>query len=203
MAAIDPKPLTLRDGRVLLLRAATPDDAPEFMDYQLDVIQTSNYSVTQLHERRPVEKVAERFADQLHRPDAINLLALDGPRIVGGIHFAAHDRQRMRHHGHFGLGVRSTHRGLGLGRALLVTLLDWAAAHPTIEKVCLGCFADNAPALALYRSLGFREESRRMAEFRDESGRYFDDVQMFLWVKPPPAGLNVDTWLARFGPRSG
>lgn len=212
MASISPITLTLRDGRTVVVRPAQPDDTEAYADYLRDIARTSDYAVVREDEIRPAEKIAERFTEELAKPDAIALIAIDpaeipGTRtrdgvVIGDISFSARSPRVMRHHGHFGLGVRSTHRGLGLGRALLVTLLDWATVHPTIEKVCLGCFADNEPALALYRSLGFREESRRMAEFRDDAGRHFDDVQMFLWVKPPPPGLDVNAWLVRFGPRS-
>lgn len=213
MAAIDPKPFTLRDGRSVVIRPATPEDAESYIDYLRDIARTSDYAVMREDEIKPASETAERFTKELAKADGIALVAVDanatsdvGVRgtdgvVVGDVSFSAKSPRRMRHHGHFGIGIRSTHRGSGLGRALLVTLLDWARAHPTIEKVCLGCFAENEPALRLYRSLGFREEGRRMAEFRDESGRHFDDVQMFLWVKPPPKGLDVEAWLARNGPR--
>ena len=38
---------------------------------------------------------------------------------------------------------------------------------------------ENTRARALYRSVGFFEEGRRLAEFPTAPGRYSDDIQMF------------------------
>lgn len=200
MASIEPRDFALRDGRTVHVRTAAADDAAAYADYAMDVAKTSEFTVTQPHELRSVEKVRERIGESLSKPDALIVVATSGNQVVGEVEFKAREPERMRHHGHFGLGVRSTHRGVGLGRLLMEVLLEWTRSHATIQKVCLGCVADNAPALSLYRSLGFREESRRMAEFCDEQGRCSDDVQMMLWVKPPPQPLDVDQWLSRWGP---
>jgi RimJ/RimL family protein N-acetyltransferase len=71
---------------------------------------------------------------------------------------------------------------------MLQTLLDWAAATPTIEKVCLRCFAGNSRALSLYRRFGFAEEGRRPRAFKLGAERYDDEVLMYRFVKGcPPA----------------
>jgi RimJ/RimL family protein N-acetyltransferase len=121
----------------------------------------------------------------------VALACTDGA-IIGTLRFKNHPRRRMAHHGHFGIGVDEEWRSRGVGRALIQVLLDWAAASDTIEKVCLGVFAENDRARALYRSLGFFEEGRRLAEFRMGPGRYSDDIQMFRFVKPHLAHLNTD-----------
>jgi ribosomal protein S18 acetylase RimI-like enzyme len=52
------------------------------------------------------------------------------------------------------------HRGRGYGRRMLQTLLSWAKAQHAVD-VCLQVQADNAPAIALYRSLGIGQELYR------------------------------------------
>ena len=51
-------------------------------------------------------------------------------------------------------------RRRGLGRQVVGGLLDWAA-EAGAEGACLQVVADNVPALALYRSLGFTRELSR------------------------------------------
>jgi N-acetylglutamate synthase len=51
-------------------------------------------------------------------------------------------------------------RGRGHARRLLTALLAWGAERGA-QGVCLQVAADNAPALALYRSLGLRNELYR------------------------------------------
>lgn len=109
--------------------------------------------------------------------------AITAPVVIGMLNFRNHSRRRMAHHGHFGITVHHDWRGMGIGRHLISTLLEWARASPIIEKVCLGVFATNLRAQKLYASLGFVEEGRRPREFKLEDGTYIDDVQMSQWVK--------------------
>ncbi|MEJ6004024.1 GNAT family N-acetyltransferase [Paucibacter sp. AS339] len=48
-------------------------------------------------------------------------------------------------------------RGQGLGRRLCALLLEQALLLPKVTEVFLRVRRDNAPAVAVYRSLGFRE----------------------------------------------
>ena len=52
------------------------------------------------------------------------------------------------------IGVDPRMQGSGLGRALAIAGLD-AVHERGVETASLFCAADNTPALALYRSLGF------------------------------------------------
>lgn len=208
MARIEPIHCTLKNGERVVIRTAEENDVAALAACHLDVRTTSEHTVTQPDEARR-DEAEERAWIRKHLDSPIGLLLLaepaDRPGVaLGSIVFKPNERRRMAHHGHFGLGIVSTHRGVGLGRLMLQAVVDWARAHPTIEKVCLGCFADNHRALALYRSMGFVEEGRRLGEFRLEDGTLKDDVQMMLWVKDPRSrrGLSVGEWVERFGPRT-
>ncbi|MEM9064912.1 MAG: GNAT family protein [Planctomycetota bacterium] len=110
-----------------------------------------------------------------------------GDRVVGISDFRGVDRRRMRHRVEFGIGIQSAYRGLGLGTFVLEAMLSWAASHPDIEVVSLGCFDENVRAIELYERLGFEHEGRRTDAFvRD--GRYHDEVLMFRRVKPKRGG---------------
>ena len=74
-------------------------------------------------------------------------------------------------------------RGRGVGAALLEALLEWAAASPIIERVCLEVFATNDRAIRLYEKLGFVEEGRRQRDIKLGPGRYVDTVAMYRFVK--------------------
>jgi N-acetylglutamate synthase len=56
--------------------------------------------------------------------------------------------------------VDRSRRGRGLARRMIAALLSWAAEHGA-RDVCLQVAADNAPGLALYRSLGLSTELYR------------------------------------------
>jgi ribosomal protein S18 acetylase RimI-like enzyme len=68
-------------------------------------------------------------------------------------------RFREQAYGHLArLIVDPSRRGLGLGRALCLALMREAVHRHPIKAFSLYVYPDNHPAVALYRSLGYREQ---------------------------------------------
>lgn len=196
MACIPTQVVQSKDGARLRIRSAEPRDAAALMAYLEHVNQTSEFSVVLPGESKmTVEKWETELAEVLEAAGGYFALCeydgLTGAAIVGELSFHAHPRQRMQHHGHLGMSIHAEWRNRGLGQVMLRHLLDWAREHPTVEKVCLGVLAENAPAIALYKKMGFVEECRRNREFKFAPGRYIDDIQMSRWVKMPDDGRSV------------
>ena len=99
----------------------------------------------------------------------LGLVAEVGGRIAGNL--MVH-RRRGRYEGHVGevsIALRRDFRRLGLGRALMETAVDWARAVG-VAKLTLGVFPDNAPAVGLYRAVGFVEEGVLRGQVRLPTG---------------------------------
>ena len=86
--------------------------------------------------------------------------ALTGER-VGSLWLMLRRRARMTETYVYNLVVEEPKRGLGYGRAMMRATADWAREHGT-ATVGLHVFGHNAPARALYRSLGLRETNVTM-----------------------------------------
>ena len=82
--------------------------------------------------------------------------AFAGDDLVGTAGFVVPDRSaKSRHKGLLvGVHVAPAHRGRAIGRALVAAVIDHARAHVVLLQAGVG--VDNAPALRLYESLGFR-----------------------------------------------
>lgn len=65
---------------------------------------------------------------------------------------------------------------------LLQTLIKWAEGHPVIEKLSLGVFSTNYPAIHLYKKMGFVEEGRKIKDIKLSHDVYVDDVLMYKMV---------------------
>ena len=128
----------------------------------------------------PLETERRYLAHVDGRANALFLLAWDGGEIIGTLDFHGGNRRRTQHAGEFGLVVRRSHWGRGIGGRLLDTLVAWARTTPEIAKIKLRVQADNAAALALYRARGFTEEGVLRAEMIVD-GRPIDVVLMALW----------------------
>jgi RimJ/RimL family protein N-acetyltransferase len=75
------------------------------------------------------------------------------------------------------LGERSV-RGRGVGRQAMAMLLDHGFGSLGLERVRLGVFEFNRPAIRLYRALGFVDDGRYGWHFAD--GRFWDVNAMVL-----------------------
>jgi len=76
--------------------------------------------------------------------------AVEGPALVGDLTVYGIEGPEPE----IGMIVAATHRGRGIGRALIESALAWAAASGR-EALRLRVFPDNAPAIGLYRATGF------------------------------------------------
>jgi len=181
---------TLRDGREFLIREAAITDAEQLIAHTRGILSEPQWSVTESEEFQVTARQEEDWiAGFGQRPHSILLVAdlgtLQDPRVIGAVNFNTQPRFRVRHRGRVGIGVQAAYRGLGVGAALLQTLLDWAAAEPELERVELSVFAHNEGAIRLYRKLGFTEEARLRHAFKLADGSYYDEIMMVKWVKQP------------------
>lgn len=106
----------------------------------------------------------------------VGATAPDGTLIgYAGLWFDGYDAQVMT------IGTDPAHQRRGVGRRLLVALVD-RARELGAEAVLLEVRVDNAPAIALYTSLGFATMGRRRGYYQPE---------------------DVDAWTMRLALREG
>ena len=114
------------------------------------------------------------------RDHSIALYAEIGGRLVGMVGTSWSDRLKMRHVAEvYAVYVKPSHRGKGIGKALMRRLLDELKALPQIEKVKLGVTDGNQAAVALYLHLGFEIVGQAKRELQVD-GRYYDLYHMEL-----------------------
>jgi RimJ/RimL family protein N-acetyltransferase len=106
--------------------------------------------------------------------------AFDGRELVAMAGFYREKRIKRRHKGViWGVYVAPAHRGRGLARAVMTSLLDSARALPGLKCIYLSVTAEQPGARNLYTSLGFRSfglEPRALAV----NGQYLDEEHMLL-----------------------
>lgn len=100
-----------------------------------------------------------RFVLNNVRAGAPQFVALDEDRVVGWCDITPKTHETLRHSGILGMGVAASHRGIGIGAALLDAALE-AARVRGLTRVELVVRIDNGPAIALYRRFGFEVEGR-------------------------------------------
>jgi ribosomal protein S18 acetylase RimI-like enzyme len=127
--------------------------------------------------------VQERVEKALADDNKLLVISENDGQIVSMSDIQAGERKRAAHVGQIGISILPEFRGMGLGTALMETMIEWAQRHPVIEKLALGVWAKNELAIRLYRKTGFIEEGRKVREVKFADGSYDDMVCMYRFVK--------------------
>ncbi len=126
-------------------------------------------------EAPPMPRVRRFVLDGL-RAGIAQFVAVDGERVVGWCDVTPKSHETLRHGGTLGMGVAASHRGIGVGAALLRATLDGAFARG-LTRVELLVRADNEPAIGLYHRHGFELEGR-LRHYILVDGAAHDALQM-------------------------
>ena len=157
----------------LTVRPAVPGDADALVELGRDVASEPElwltYDRTRGDERRNVRGV-QRDAN------VAVLVAETEEGIVGRLSIARDRSPLSRHVAEFGLMVAAGARRRGIGSALIEEAMQWAK-DLGIVRLELTVFPHNAPAIALYRKLGFQEEGVLRRRYLID-GRYVDAMLM-------------------------
>ena len=120
---------------------------------------------------------SEDFVSHLGPNDHHFVAVLEDGTVIGATGLHLESNPRMRHVGGVGLMVHADYQNMGVGTALLKTLLDLADNWLMLKRVELTVFADNERAIHLYEKLGFEKEVlKQMTTVRD--GKYADEYMM-------------------------
>lgn len=178
---------TCRDGAQAVIRPIEPRDADGVHALTLALVEDGRgqvMSMADLPERAAWE--ARDLAPWLPGGERTGArgqryLALRDGEVVGEGSIHRFSPSFLRHGAIISVGIHPKAQGLGLGRALVEALLQWAdtsppGEEPPIERVELYVRADNPRAIALYRSVGFEEEGRRRGFVRTLDGGRVDDL---------------------------
>ncbi|CAM4004496.1 GNAT family N-acetyltransferase [Lederbergia lenta] len=139
----------------------------------ITVTEEFNKSIDQ--QRKWIQKILENERETI-------IVAETNSIVVGWLIFQSQNRKRLLHTGSLGIMIHKDFRDLGIGKMLINELLNWAELNPLIEKVCLGVLATNHRAIALYKSMGFIEEGRKVKAIKLNTNEYVDDILMYKMV---------------------
>lgn len=180
MSTMEPRTHEVKEGRLLLIREATSEDARAVLDYVQAVSGESDFLTFGPGEFDLTEAQEEDFLRRCRESDnQLYIVGLIADQMVSTLSFSAGCRPRVRHSGEFGLSVRRPYWGLGIGALMIDALIDWARATQIVKKINLHTRTDNQRAIALYKRKGFVIEGT-VSRGIFLHGEYFDYYFMGL-----------------------
>ena len=177
------KTITLKDGRKCVLRNAAAEDAQAVLEIFIATHEQTDFLASYADECTfTVEGEAKFLQGQADSENGIEILAKIDGAVAGmaGISCIG-PKYKTRHRAHFGISIDKAYWRLGIGRALTEACIDCAKAAG-YAQVELSVVADNAHAIALYESFGFREYGRNPRGFRSRLSGWQTLIDMRLEI---------------------
>ena len=157
-------------GHELLLRCAREADAQRLLDYLKTTSGETRFLIREPDEVTMTEEDERRFIRMQNESERdVMLLAFYDGEFAGNGSLMGMGPSRYRHRAGVAIVLFQAYTGLGIGRVMMEALLAIAREHG-IEQVELEVVADNASAVRLYESVGFREFGRNPRGFRAKHG---------------------------------
>jgi len=154
------------------------DNAHDYRSIRLEALLDSPEAFGSMHAVE-VDRPLAHFAERL--TSSVIFAAYAGAQIVAMIGLKQEEGPKDSHKAFvWGFYVRPDYRKHGVGKALIVALMD--AAHDIVEQLTLTVVRQNTSAIALYEACGFVTYGIEPRSLKEAAG-YSDEVLMVRFLR--------------------
>lgn len=162
------------NGREIVLRTATEQDAQMLIDYLKKTCAETRFLVKEPEEIQMTIEQEEQFIKRTNDSQTdLMLLAFLNGTFIGNCSFTGGSTSRYRHRATMGIALYQKYTCMGIGRAMIKKLLE-IAKKKGYEQMELEVVVDNQRAIHLYESLGFQTYGKLPNNMKYLDGTYAD-----------------------------
>ncbi len=175
------KEIVLKNGMRCCLRNATEQDGQAVLDHFNLTHEETDYLLSYPDENSfDAVKEAQFLKRKAESENEIEIVAVVNGVIAGTAGIEAMGTQyKLRHRADFGIAVSKAYWGLGIGKALTEACIECAKAAGYFQLE-LHVAAENAPAVAMYKKVGFVEYGRNPYGFNSRLTGFQELIHMGL-----------------------
>ncbi len=175
------EPITIKDklGRNVLLRVAKTEDASDLIKYLKATSAETPFLIREPDEITiTLEKEESFIRNKIDSERELMLLAfIDGKHVGNCSLMSLAPYKRYQHRCEVAIALYKEYWGLGIGKAMLETVLK-VAASLGYEQAELEVVAENESAISLYEKLGFKKYGTFPDNMKYPDGSYRDAYWM-------------------------
>ncbi|WP_394219399.1 GNAT family N-acetyltransferase [Halobacillus trueperi] len=160
-----------------VIRKGEPEDAPYTMAIAKEIL-SEGYGLKQLSEFHDSLEKEEGWISRYEDPNFFLVAEIEG-EVVGFLNFDVGTLSSTKHQGTFGVSVKRDARDQGVGRKIVMEMIDRCRQTVGIDIIRLNVLESNARAIHLYESLGFQKEGC-FQDYIRKSGKSEDLTHMAL-----------------------
>lgn len=173
------KKVTLKDGRVCMLRTPVKDDAQQMIEYLKQSSGDTDFMLRYPEEVTfTLEKEQSLLCDLADSSDSMMIAAFIDGVLAGNCSFAAvGPKLKVKHRCQMGIAVKKEYWHLGIGSILLKVAID-QARQCGFEQMELEVVSRNIRAIGLYEKMGFEIYGIRKNAMKLKDGTYYSELLM-------------------------
>ena len=178
------KEIQLKNGQTCILRQSQEDDAQNILDFLNKICAETDFITYGKGEFNCTPEEEHKFIQEhLEDNNKMHVLAEINGNIVGMSDFTGGKQKRIHHIGEFGILVLRKYWSMGIGSALIETIIEWAKKTSIVRKINLKVRVDNKRAIMLYKKYGFVKEGEISRQLLINN-KFYDAYLMGLEIDP-------------------
>lgn len=182
MSFIEKRNVRLKNGIIITIRTAEPNDASGINDAMKRIVREKIYTIYEIDEYTETSQSRLKQIRKYRKAQGkIFIVALFKNKVVGFVTFNNWDTRKTMHTGFLSIFLIKEYRGIGLGKELMEILINWGRNNKVIKKMSLAVFSCNKNAIKLYKKTGFKIEGLCPKDMKIK-GRYYDSVLMYKFM---------------------